>query len=78
MAKLGHINIPDTFKTGNTLNQSDKKIQYRGIFTNLLVQRMLLDTITGMRTCSKCQPTELNNMIVDTIGATAARSGHVA
>lgn len=76
MPKFGHIDIPDIYSnSGNqSASMSEKRQKYRGIFTNLLMQKILTDTISGMRTCSKCSLSDLTNMVVDKIGISAARS----
>lgn len=71
---FGSIKIPDV-RVGFSGNQpTDKQLRYRGIFVNLLAQQMLLGIVKDMRGTSQCDKTELNNMVVDIVGTTAARS----
>lgn len=74
MNKFGNISIPDIPSgIGRQYETTSSKTEmYRGIFANLLVQGILLDTIGGIATCQKCPKAELNNMIIDTVGVMAA------
>lgn len=76
MPKFGHIDIPDIYNNSGSQSASmiEKRERYRGIFTNLLMQRILTDTISGMKTCSKCSLSDVTNLVVDKIGVCAARS----
>ena len=76
MPKFGHIDIPDIYINSGSQSASmiEKKERYRGIFTNLLMQRILTDTISGMRTCSKCSLSDITNMVIDKVGTRASRS----
>lgn len=70
----GIIDIPNV-RTAITVKEdfSAKQRNYRGIMSSMLVQAILADAIGGMAICSKCVPTELNNMITDKVGIQAAK-----
>ena len=52
---------------------SKKEQHYKGIITNLVMERILVDAIQDMSSCRQCSSSELVNMVTDQVSMAAAR-----